>query len=144
MLAVQGETIGVHQYFATNAEGEIILYALQAYGYILKREGQLLKLKRFTFADFATLIARNYDTAEPRTAEIIKTLQTVHDRNKLPIMDTLELANNGYTFANSLTKGERDAAEKAVKQGQAIRSYAPDCFNRPSMIYMTLRAANLH
>lgn len=81
MICVQGHTIGVKQYQASENEASIILLALQSYGFVLKKPSQFMQLKTFSFSDFADQIASVYDTEEPRTAAILETLRTVHARN---------------------------------------------------------------
>lgn len=81
MIVAQGHSIGVKQYRGTDGEAELVLLALQCFGFLIKHAGPFMSLKRFSFAEFAEIIEKNYAVANPRTIETIRVLREVHARN---------------------------------------------------------------
>lgn len=80
MITVKQHRISVVAFQATQYEGEIANYAIESYGYVLKQHpfGQSA---HYTFSEFADLIEKHYDTAEPRNAEVVAILRSIHQRN---------------------------------------------------------------
>jgi hypothetical protein len=54
---------------ATQGEKDTLLFAIDAYGYIIKRN------ERVSFADFAERIAKVFDATEPHNAAVITALR---------------------------------------------------------------------
>ncbi|PPC88017.1 MAG: hypothetical protein CTY39_01410 [Hyphomicrobium sp.] len=80
-LTVHGHNIAVKEYQATTAEGETVKLAVQSFGHLLKAQGLFLDLRHFTFAEFAEAIQNAYSIVNPRTAEVVRALRVVHERN---------------------------------------------------------------
>jgi hypothetical protein len=81
-IVVQHQTVGVHEYQGTNEEGEVVLLALHSYGFLLNKPD--MQLHKYTFDEFANAIEMHYDTSNPQTAEIVRVLRVVHERNATP------------------------------------------------------------
>lgn len=80
MIQVVQHRISALDFKATPYEGEVTKLAIEAYGFVLKQHpfGQSA---HYTFGEFADLIEKHYDTAEPRNAEVVAVLRSVHQRN---------------------------------------------------------------
>lgn len=80
-LIVSRDTLGCDSYQGTNEESELLLLALQNYGFLLKASNPDLKVYRYSFGQFADLIEVNYDRETLQTDEIVKALRKLHERN---------------------------------------------------------------
>lgn len=69
--------IGVGAYRATDYQGEVIKTALIDFGYLLKK----VALTKYSFSQVADLIEVNHDTANPKTAEVVRVLREVYALN---------------------------------------------------------------
>lgn len=80
-IIVDRVTIGCDSYMGSDKEAEILVLALQSYGFLLQASNFDAKTQRYSFEQFADLIEANYDTENPRNAEIVDTLRALHQRN---------------------------------------------------------------
>lgn len=80
MIEVVQHRIRILPFKATEEETELAIMAVNSYGFILK-EAPFCEKKRFSFKEFADRIAYHYDTANPRNAEVVRALQSIHQRN---------------------------------------------------------------
>lgn len=80
-IIVDRVTLGCDSYMGSVREADILVLALQNYGFLLQASNEDAKAHRYSFGQFADLIEANYDTENPRNAEIVKTLRTLHQRN---------------------------------------------------------------
>lgn len=80
MITVKQHRISALDFKATPYEGEVTKYAIEAYGFLLK-DHPFGAEAHYTFSDFADLIEKHYDTAEPRNAEVVAILRSIHQRN---------------------------------------------------------------
>lgn len=80
MIEIIRHRIRVLPFQATPYEGEIARLAVESYGFALK-DHSFGTTTRYSFADFAARIEQHYDTANPRNAEVVRVLQTIHQRN---------------------------------------------------------------
>jgi hypothetical protein len=84
-----GGSIGSFQ--ATASETEIIHYAFDAYGFLLRSHMTTAEPHHFSFSEFADAIAAVYDQNEPRHQLIIRTLRTIHDRQVATISQAVHI-----------------------------------------------------
>lgn len=77
-ITVRQQQVTCAPFRAEPYEGEIAHYAVQAYGHILVMNGEG---KDFTFAMLADQIEQTYDCRNPRNAEVVRVLMSLHLRN---------------------------------------------------------------
>ncbi len=74
IITAANMTLGVHQYMATADQAQLIEVAVKNYGYLIKT----VALRNWTFKEFADIIEKQFDMANPRNSQIVATLRTVH------------------------------------------------------------------
>lgn len=74
IITAANMTLGVHQYMATTDQAQLIEVAVKNYGYLIKT----VALRNWTFKEFADIIEKKFDMANPKNAQIVSTLRAVH------------------------------------------------------------------
>ena len=80
MIEVIQHRIRILPFKATPNEGEIARLAVQNYGFVLK-DHPFGTPTRYSFSEFAAKIEQQYGATNPRNAEVVQVLQTIHQRN---------------------------------------------------------------
>lgn len=80
MIEVIQHRIGILPLKATPQEGEIARLAVQNYGFVLK-DHPFGTPTRYSFSEFAAKIEKQYGTTNPRNAEVVRVLRSIHQRN---------------------------------------------------------------
>ena len=73
----ENQQIGVTAFKATQYQAEVVLHAMQCFGYLIKS----VALLKTTFNAFADLIETHYDTSNPQTHETVNVLRQVATLN---------------------------------------------------------------
>lgn len=79
-IVVHLDSIGVDDYLASDDQAKTVLHALEAYGYLLKQPPRGA-LRRYSFADLASVIEMHYDVTDARHREVVAVLREVHRLN---------------------------------------------------------------
>ena len=69
--------VGVMGYMGSGQQAKIINLAAISFGHLIKSVAK----KQYTFAEFADIIEKHYDTKVAKTAEVVNTLREVHASN---------------------------------------------------------------
>lgn len=69
--------IGVDRYFGTDAQQEMLIFALRSFGHLIKT----VRNRRIGFGEFADVIAKHYDQANPKTRAVVDTLRQLDIQN---------------------------------------------------------------
>ncbi len=80
MIEVLQHQIRILPYKGTPEEAEIATLAVQQYGFLLK-DHPFGTLTQYSFLELASKIEQQYDTTDPRHAEIVRVLHVLHQRN---------------------------------------------------------------
>ena len=81
MIEVMQHRIRAREFLATQHEGEVAQLAINSFGFLL--HGQpFCTTKHYSFGEFADRIAAHYDCSNPRTAEVVGVMRSLHHRNQ--------------------------------------------------------------
>jgi len=69
--------VGVDRYYGTNEQQEMLILALRSFGHLIKT----VHNRRISFGDFADVIAKHYDQANPKTHAVVDTLRQLDIQN---------------------------------------------------------------